>query len=278
MEYSDHLPKILYRDRHCLVAYKPPRMLTVGDHSGDPHLLDWVKAHEAARQKPGTKGFVAPVHFLDRPVSGAVLFALSTKGASRLGAQFRERSIRKIYLVVVETKNPVPFALGNLYTLEDFLKKDPITNRVKVVPKPSLPRPQTSSAQTSRTPKPQKPRPDRSDNQAQLCNLRFRILTERNNLKLLEVELGTGRSHQIRVQLANQGLPVMGDLKYGASQPFKAHKHSLIALHAYRLSFLQPVGGETIHIYAPPPTIWYETFGTGLLDRLSDHMETPQHV
>lgn len=232
-------------------------MLTAGDQSGDPHLLDWVKVHEAARQNPGTKGYVAPVHFLDRPVSGAVLFALSTKGASRLGAQFRDRSIRKVYLVVVEPQKAVPFKLGQAYSLTDYLLKDPVTNRVKVVPPPR-------QGQT---------------NQSQLCTLSFKVLRESAQAKLLEVELGTGRSHQIRVQLAHQGLPVAGDLKYGSNplfaQPSPSQKHSLIALHAYKLQFQQPVGGDTINVAVPPPAAWYQAFGPELF---YDLRESEPHV
>ena len=119
---------ILWHDNHCLVVNKPARLLTVGDDSGDDTLLARVRAFNASRQAPGKKGYLVPLHSLDRPVSGAVMFALSSKAASRLSAQMRDRDIGKAYLAVVEGRPPAPRGV-----LKGALLKDRERNVTTVV-------------------------------------------------------------------------------------------------------------------------------------------------
>ena len=212
---------ILYEDGHCLVVVKPPRVLTASDRTGDETLLARARAFHAARQAPGKKGYVAPVHMLDRPVSGVVLFALSSKAAARLSDQFRSRRTGKVYRAVVEGDPPA--AAG---VLEDWLLKDRDANVVTVVP------PGTAGA---------KP-----------CRLAFRRLARAGALTLLEIRPETGRSHQIRVQLASRGLPIYGDVKYGASRGWDG----VIALHALSLTFDHPVRKTPVTVTAPLPESW----------------------
>lgn len=262
-----------------MVVYKPARLLTAGDHSGDPHLLDWVKQVQASylKEKRDLKEtdstpqpFVAPVHFLDRPVSGAVVFALSTKGASRLSAQFRERRIDKRYLAILEDaggwlQNKTSPAHEGESSWEDWVDdvlKDPETNTVRVV-----------SSQRGNPAKNSGPKPQR-------CELKIRTIrtivgmrgllaqdtqhqcSQKLVYRLVEIKLGTGRSHQIRVQCAHRGMPLVGDLKYGAKTGLSPKTlYGSIGLHAYYLGFKQPVGDQDIGIYAPVPRRWIQLFG-----------------
>jgi 23S rRNA pseudouridine1911/1915/1917 synthase len=192
--------QVLFEDRHCLVVAKPARLLTASDKTGDETLIGLARAYNASRQAEGKKGYLAPLHFLDRPVSGVVMFAQSSKAASRLSAQLREGRIEKTYLAVV--CGPAPGAAG---LLEDWLLKDKAENVVTVVP------PGTALA---------KP-----------CKLGFRRLGARGEHTYLELSPKTGRSHQIRVQLASRGMPIFGDKKYGAPAAWDG----MIALHARRV-------------------------------------------
>ena len=285
------------------MVFKPARLLTVGDHTKDPHLLDWLKKAQSAylaesrgltsipsggsvdvgKTVVPPQAFVAPVHFLDRPVSGAVIFALSTKGASRLSAQFRERQINKRYLAVVEDRGHVGHQLfgdraqgdGEDWQLwVDYLVKDPRTNTVRVVAAPGP-----------------KAREFADGPKAQRCDLSVRQIrafqladlsgdeTHRGHgqapspvYRLLEIKLGTGRSHQIRVQCAQRGLPLVGDLKYGARTGLSpgGNHHGAVALHAYVIGFKQPVGDKQVEVYAPVPRRWIEIFGE---ESLGDYIQ-----
>ena len=212
---------ILYEDGHCLVVAKPPRLLTASDRTGDETLLARARAFHAGRQAPGKKGYVAPIHMLDRPVSGVVLFALSSKAAGRLSEQFRSRRTEKVYRAIVEGAPAQPSGV-----LEDWLLKDRDANVVTVVP-PGTP-------------------------EAKPCRLAFRRLAQAGGLTLLEIRPETGRSHQIRVQLASRGLPIYGDVKYGASRGWDG----VIALHALSLTFDHPVQKTPVTVTAPLPDGW----------------------
>lgn len=280
---SAESPRILYRARHYVVAYKPARLLTVGDSSGDRHLLDWVKGiqnsyleERAGLQEPmssGAKGsnraFVVPVHFLDRPVSGAVLFALSTKGASRLSAQFRERQIEKRYLAILEDQGS-PQKGGAFERVSsdpwevwiDDLVKNPQTNTVQVLNRSSH-----KASQGDRL-------------RSQRCELFVREIRRCKGMpgliggdqetacgrqviyRLVEIKLGTGRSHQIRVQCAHRGFPLIGDYKYGAKTGLTGKTlHGSIGLHAFSLGFKEPVGENEVIVFAPLPPLWVSLFG-----------------
>src|SRR5258707_7494317 len=165
---------VLYEDNHCLAVFKPARTLTSGDETGDVSLLDLPRAYLKEKyQKPGSV-LVGLVHRLDRPVSGVVLFARTSKGAARLSEQFREGTIQKTYRAVVE--GAVAESAGEFV---DFLLKDEKTNTVRSV------KPGTPGARESR--------------------LSFRRLKTAGGMTLLEITPATGRSHQIRVQLATRG-------------------------------------------------------------------------
>jgi 23S rRNA pseudouridine1911/1915/1917 synthase len=212
---------ILYEDNHCLAVHKPARMLVAGDRTGDESLLELAKAYLKTKyQKPGDV-YLGLVHRLDRPVSGVVLFARTGKAAARLSEQFRLGTIRKSYQALVEGK--VAAETGELC---DWLIKNEDTNVVRVTA------PQTAAAKQS--------------------TLRYRRLASGRDLTLLEVTPLTGRSHQIRVQLANAGHPIHGDTKYGAKQA----GGGTIALHAAELTFDHPVRHEPVTVISPTPPAW----------------------
>ena len=213
--------EVLFEDNHCLAVCKPAGLLTQGDRTGDPTLLAAAAAYLRQRySKPG-RVFVGVVHRLDRPVSGVVLFARTSKAAARLAAQFRDGSVGKRYWALVE-KAPSP-AVG---TLEHLLAKDPKTNRTRVVP--------TGRAGARR------------------ARLRYRVLARHPGGTLVEVEPESGRSHQIRVQLAAAGAVIVGDVRYGSQRRLG----SMLALHAARLEFEHPTRRERIVVEAPLPPAW----------------------
>jgi len=214
---------ILYEDRHCLIVAKPARLLTASDKTGDQTLFALARAYHLGRQADGKKGYFAPLHFLDRPVSGVVMFALSSKAAARLSAQLRERRVDKVYLAIVEGA-----PLGPAGVLEDWLLKDHQANVVTAV--------------AQGTPEAKKSR------------LAYRLLARRGGLSLLEIRPETGRSHQIRVQLASRGMPIYGDRKYGASVSCGGQ----IALHARAVTFEHPVQRTPVTVTAPLPANWDE--------------------
>jgi len=171
--------QILYEDNHLVAVYKPGGILVQGDISHEISLLDMVKDYiKKEHHKPG-EVFLGLVHRLDRPVSGVVLFARTSKSASRLSLQWRQRSIIKIYWALVHGKMPRPSS-----SLISYLKK----RRQKV----SL--------------------TDQTHKRAQEAVLSYRTLLERGKTSLLEVTLHTGRKHQIRAQLAAEGCPIVGDI------------------------------------------------------------------
>jgi 23S rRNA pseudouridine1911/1915/1917 synthase len=213
--------QILYEDNHCIAVVKPARVLTAGDKTGDVSLLDTVKDYLKQKYKKPGNVFVGLVHRLDRPVSGVVLFARTSKAASRLSEQFREGTVQKTYRAIVERN--LTEGSGDLV---DWLLKDEARNIVRVVPAA------TPDARESR--------------------LRFRRIQSAHDLSLLEITPATGRSHQIRVQLAAHGHPICGDRKYGS-------KHAMqgtIALHAAQITFDHPTRHEPVTVSAPDPSGW----------------------
>lgn len=214
--------KVLFEDNHCLAVVKPAGMLTMGDATGDTTLLDHAKAYiQGTYHKPGAV-FLGVVHRLDRPVSGVVLFARTSKAASRLSEQFREHRVEKVYWAVVTGR--VDNEAGELV---QELEKNPATNVVRVVPRPT-------------------PR-------SQSCRLTYRRVEQRRDVTLVEIRPQTGRSHQIRVQLAHQGWSIVGDRKYGGTGDFPAGQ---IALHARSLKFEHPTQRIPITVTSELPARW----------------------
>lgn len=212
---------VLYEDNHCLAVCKPARLLTMGDQTADDTLVEQARRYLKAKYgKPGNV-FVGVVHRLDRPVSGVVLLARTSKGAARLSEQFREGTVTKTYTALVQG------ACGGPETWHDWLLKEPETNRVRCVPAG------TAGARES--------------------TLEFRPLGRAGGLQRVEVRPITGRSHQIRVQLAARGWPIAGDSKYGSTVPFRP---GCIALHARRLEVRHPTRQEPLVIECPEPADW----------------------
>lgn len=213
---------VLYEDNHIIVVEKPVGMLVQADKTGDPCLMDEVKKYLKEKYKKPGNVFLGLVHRLDRPVGGVVLFAKTSKGASRLSAQFRERGVEKFYYAIVVGKPKEQS--GKIIS---FLKKDEKKNTVEVV------RRETSGAK-----------------QAELF---WETVLSGNKNTLLKIKLGTGRSHQIRAQLASIGYSILGDVKYGAPKPL-ADKS--IALFAASLSFRLATRDEIKTVELPWPREW----------------------
>jgi 23S rRNA pseudouridine1911/1915/1917 synthase len=213
---------VLYEDNHLLVINKPAGLPTQGAAAGEDSLVNRAKEHLKRKyNKPGNV-YVGVVSRLDALVTGAVVLARTSKAAARLSEQFREGTVEKTYWAVVE--GHVPQDRG---VLVDWLAKDERQRRMVVV--------------------------DRSCGQE--ARLRFRQLAQLfGNRVLLEVSLETGRKHQIRVQLAHQGCPIVGDARYGAAQVFSPG----IALHARRLAFVHPTQQMRLEFVAPLPENWRE--------------------
>ena len=219
---SSALPlNVLYEDNHLLVVNKPAMLPTMGVSSPKVSLLDVAKRYVAEKyNKPGNV-YLGVVSRLDAPVTGVVILARTSKAARRLTSQFRERQVEKIYWAVVAGVPDRPTE-----TLQHHLCKDDRHRRMHVT------------------------HPDNPD--AQLARLHYQALASHGDACLLEVQLETGRKHQIRVQLAKIGHPVWGDRKYGSQHAFS----SGIALHARRLTLQHPVRDESLQFEAPLPASW----------------------
>ena len=209
--------KVLYEDNHIIVAIKPAGVLSQGDGTESPDMLTILKAYIKEKyQKPG-EVYLGLVHRLDRPVSGVMVFARTSKAASRLSEQIRSRKVEKIYRCVV---NGVLEGRGRL---ENYISKDEDRNIVTVI--------------------------DSEMPGFKASYLDYKALAVKEGMTLAEVRLGTGRSHQIRAQMAHFGFPLIGDRKYGK----KDDRTKDIALEAYKLSFEHPVKREIITFEAPVP-------------------------
>lgn len=210
---------ILYEDNHLIAINKQASDIVQGDKTGDETLPDRIKVYlKETYQKPGNV-FCGVIHRLDRPTSGVVLFARTSKGLERMNKQFREKEPSKTYWVITECKPK-----EDRGTLLHFLKKNEKQNKSYVYTQPSQ--------------------------GAKEAVLHYTLLASSDHYHLLEVELETGRHHQIRTQLAAIGCVVKGDVKYGAKRP---NKDGSIGLHARKLTFNHPVTSENIVIVAPVP-------------------------
>jgi len=221
-------PDILYEDNHCLVLNKPAGMLSQGDETGDPSLVSWTTDYWRARyNKPGNV-YVGLVHRLDRPTSGVVLLARTSKAAGRLADQFRAGTISKLYWAIVEGGIDQPEG-----EWVDWLEKDRRENRVRVVAE---------------------------GGEGKIARVAYRVLSAGAGTTKLALRPITGRSHQLRIQLAERGLPIVGDQKYGAKRLLRAlDGHRRIALHARELEFKHPTREEVISVVAPVQADWPES-------------------
>lgn len=222
---------ILYEDNHCIAVAKPAGLLTQGVPAGVATLEARVKAYlKETCQKPGNVYLGVP-HRLDRPVSGVVLFARNSKAAQRLAEQFRARQVTKIYWGAVE--GTIEPADG---IWEDWLRKIADEARAEIA------EPNASGAKSA-------------------C-LRYHVLQSIEGGTLVEFTPITGRMHQIRVQAASRGHPLLGDALYGSKRTFgppaELPRDRLIALHARSLTFLHPIRYEPITLTAPLPAMWNE--------------------
>ena len=218
--------KILHEDNHIIIAEKPSRIPVGSDASRDTTFLQVIRDYFfKKRLEDGNsgKGYCVPIHFLDRPVSGVMVFAVSSKAAKRINQLFRERRVGKKYTAIVEG---VPQRTKAVLT--DFLCKNRQTNKSWVC--------------------------DDANPESKECQLGYQLLRTNGQFSALEVNPRTGRSHQIRAQLAHLGHPIVGDLKYGAGFEWQGR----IALHSHSLSFQHPVTREKVLFESKPPQVFEE--------------------
>ncbi|MBR4755638.1 MAG: RluA family pseudouridine synthase [Bacteroidales bacterium] len=221
-ESEDLSSRILYEDNHLLVFNKAPGEIVQGDKTGDECLAETLKAYLAQRDlKPG-KVFLGIPHRLDRPVSGIVVFAKTSKALSRLSESFRTGEMHKTYWALCCN---APEKQSGLLT--DWLSRNEKMNKSFVV-KAGIPG-------------------------AKEARLRYSLLGRTDRYALVEVELLTGRHHQIRCQLSSIGCPIKGDLKYGAP---RSNPDGGISLHSREIKFVHPVRKDEMDITAPPPESW----------------------
>jgi 23S rRNA pseudouridine1911/1915/1917 synthase len=219
--------QVIYEDNHLLAINKPAGVLVQGDETGDKPLVDFAKNYIKSRYgKPGDV-FLGVVHRIDRPVSGVVIFARTSKALERMNKLLADREVDKTYWALVKDR-PDPLE----GTLVHYLDKDRDKNITKALDAPS------------------RRHPD-----AKRCELTYMLLSSIGKYHLLEVHPLTGRSHQIRAQLAKVGLPIKGDIKYGFHEP---NKDNSIHLHCRSMSFIHPVTKVQTEIMADPPAgqVW----------------------
>ena len=211
--------QVLYEDNHIIIINKRPGDIVQGDKTGDVPLSEVVKEYIKVKyNKPGNV-YLGVVHRLDRPTSGIVVFAKTSKALPRLNKLFKEKDAKKTYWAIV--KNPPPKQED---TLIHHMKRNPKQNK--------------SYAHIKEVPDSKK------------AILDYRLLKHLDNYYLLEIDLHTGRHHQIRSQLSSIGCPIKGDLKYGFD---RSNKDASIHLHARKLVFTHPVKKKELEIIAPPP-------------------------
>lgn len=218
--------KVVYEDNHIIIVDKCSGEIVQGDKTGDKPLSDTVKEYIKEKyNKPGNV-FLGVVHRLDRPVSGLVVFAKTSKALSRLNDMFRTGDVHKTYWAVVKRRDIAPEG-----TLTDWLTRNERQNK--------------SYAHEREVPG------------AKKAVLKYKVRAVADNYMLIEVTLLTGRHHQIRCQLAHMGCPIKGDLKYGAP---RSNPDGSISLLSRRVEFVLPVSKETIVAYADVPNdrLWHD--------------------
>jgi 23S rRNA pseudouridine1911/1915/1917 synthase len=210
---------VIYEDNHIIAVNKTNSEIVQGDKTGDTPLSETIKLYLKERyQKPGNV-FVGVVHRLDRPVSGLVLFAKTSKALARLNEMFKNGEIKKIYWAIVKNQPTEPEG-----ELIHYLTRNEKENKSYAC--------------------------DKEISGSKQAILYYKVAGHSKNYHLLEIELKTGRHHQIRCQLAKTGCPVKGDLKYGFP---RSNQDDGICLHARRVSFIHPISKERIELEAPVP-------------------------
>jgi 23S rRNA pseudouridine1911/1915/1917 synthase len=210
---------ILYEDNHIIVVNKRGSDLVQGDKTGDETLDARIKEYLRVKYKKPGEAFLGVVHRLDRPVSGVVIYAKTSKALSRLSEMFRNKEIKKTYLAIVKEMPPSEEGL-----LKNYLRKNETQNKSYAW--------------------------DTEVKGSKEASLHYRVIGRSDRYYLLEIDLHTGRHHQIRCQLAAAGCPVRGDLKYGYS---RSNEEGNIDLHARSVEFVHPVSKENLKVIAPPP-------------------------
>ena len=218
--------KVIYEDNHIIIVNKACSEIVQGDKTGDVTLIDMVKAYIKEKyNKPGAV-FLGLVHRLDRPTSGIVVFARTSKALTRLNEMFKEKQVKKHYWAVVDKMPP-----ENEDTLEHYLIKNEKQNKSYAF--------------------------DKEKAGSKKSSLTYKLISQSNRYYLLEIELHTGRHHQIRAQLATINCKIKGDLKYGFA---RSNKDAGIHLHSRKIEFIHPVSKEPIKVTANPPddNLWNE--------------------
>ena len=211
--------EILYEDNHIIAVNKKASDIVQGDMTGDKPLSEYVKDYIKKKyNKPGDV-FLGIVHRLDRPVTGVIIFARTSKALSRLNEMFREKKVQKTYWAIVKNKPQ-----NTKDNLTHYLIKNQAKNKSQAF--------------------------DRYSNNTLRSELSYKLVYSLENYHLLEVSPKTGRHHQIRVQLAKIGCPIKGDIKYGFN---RTNKDKSIHLHARKIDFIHPVKKEPVSITAPTP-------------------------
>ena len=211
--------KVIYEDNHLLVVEKPVNILSQGDDTNDKDMVNLLKNYVKEKyNKPGNV-FIGLVHRLDRPVGGVMVFAKTSKAASRLSEQVRNKSFKKTYRAVIH---------GNMNknedTLKDYLYKNKKTNMVSVV--------------------------NKNHKEAKNAELDYKTLQSKNNFSLVEIDLKTGRPHQIRVQFSSRKHPLFGDQRYGQNLNKVGQQ---IALWSYKIEITHPTTKEPMEFICEPP-------------------------
>ncbi|HEY8367468.1 MAG TPA: RluA family pseudouridine synthase [Bacteroidia bacterium] len=211
--------RVLFEDNHLIAINKKSGEIVQGDKTGDIPLSETIKAFLKEKyQKPGNV-FCGVIHRIDRPVTGIVLFAKTSKGLERMNAQFQQKKIRKTYLCIVRNEPKQTEGI-----IQAWLKKNEKQNKSYAY--------------------------NHEEKNALFSELEYKVIGKSDRFFLLEINPITGRHHQIRCLLAHIGCPILGDLKYGDKRP---NPDKSISLHAYKLNFTHPTTEEPIEIIAPKP-------------------------
>ena len=214
--------EVIYEDNHLIAINKKSGDISQGDKTGDLPLSDYIKEYLKKKYNKLGNVYLGTTHRIDRPTSGVLVFAKTSKALSRMNELFRENKIQKTYWAVV--KNQTPKTQGSL---KNYLSKNNKQNKSYVC----------------------------QENEGKLAELEYQTIKKLKNYYFLEIKPKTGRHHQIRVQLSNIGCPIKGDLKYGDK---RSNKDQSIHLHARKIEFTHPVSKEILIITAPTPPdiIW----------------------